>query len=89
VAALFTTMSTKGQTVIPAAVREELGLEPGTRFTVRIERGQVVLDPETLAAKLRKIREMRGITKGGPSGTDLLLEERRLERARELREEGW
>jgi len=32
---------------------------------------------------------MQGCTAGFGSGTDMLLEDRRLERARELREEGW
>lgn len=86
---LYTTVSTKGQIVIPAAVREELEIEPGTRVAVRVEGGRVILDPETLAAKFRKIEQMRGCTKGGPSMTDALLEERKLERERELREEGW
>ncbi len=85
----FTTLSTKGQIVIPAAIREELKMEPGTRIAVRLEGGRIVLDPETLAAKLRLIDEMCGYTTGGPSGTEILLEERRLERERELREEGW
>ena len=86
---LYTTVSSKGQMVIPMAIREELGIEPGTRVAVRVEGGRVVLDPETLAAKFRKIEQMRGITAGGPSGTDLLLEERRRERERELAEQGW
>jgi AbrB family looped-hinge helix DNA binding protein len=84
-----TTLSTKGQIVIPAAIREELELEPGTPVTIRLEGTKVILDFETLAAKLRRIKEMRGFTAGGPSGTDLLFEERRKERERELREEGW
>lgn len=87
---LYTTVSTKGQIVIPAPVREELKIEPGTRVAVRIEGGRVILDPETLAAKFRKIEQMRGCTAGRrPSGTEILLEDRRLERERELREEGW
>jgi len=75
--------------VIPAKIRKDLGIEPGTRVAVYMEGSRVVLDPETLAAKLRKIKEMRGCTAGGPSGTEMLLEDRRLERERELREEGW
>jgi AbrB family looped-hinge helix DNA binding protein len=86
---LYTTVSTKGQIVIPAAVREELKIEPGTRVAVRVEGGRVILDPETLAAKLRKIEQMRGCTAGGPSGTEMLLADRRRERERELRKEGW
>ena len=49
----------------------------------------VVLRPETLAAKLSLIEKMHGCTAGGGSGTDMLLEDRRIERERELREEGW
>jgi len=88
-AQIFTTVSSKGQMVIPAAIRESLGIEPGTRVVVRQEGMRVILEPQTLAAKLRLIEELRGITAGGPSGTDMLIADRRLERERELREEGW
>jgi AbrB family looped-hinge helix DNA binding protein len=86
---VFTTVSSKGQLVIPAAIREALGIEAGTRVAIRQEGTRLILEPETLAAKLRLIKEMRGCTAGLPSGTDMLLEDRRLERARELAEEGW
>jgi AbrB family looped-hinge helix DNA binding protein len=85
----YTTVSSKGQLVIPAAIRESLGIEPGTRVAIRQEGTRLILEPETLAAKLRKISEMRGCTAGLPSGTDILLEDRRLERQRELEEDGW
>jgi AbrB family looped-hinge helix DNA binding protein len=86
---VYAIVSTKGQLVIPAAIREELGIEPGTRVAILREGAELVLRPETLAAKLRLIEKMHGCTAGGPSGTDILLEDRRLERERELREEGW
>jgi AbrB family looped-hinge helix DNA binding protein len=86
---IYTTVSSKGQMVIPAAIREELGIEPGTRVAVRREGMRVILEPETLAAKLRKIKEMRGCTAGFPPGTDMLLEDRRRERERELAKEGF
>lgn len=86
---MYTTVSTKGQIVIPAPIREELEIEPGTRIAVRVEGGRVILDPETLAAKFRKIEQMRGCTAGGPSMTDALIEDRRRERERELAEEGF
>ena len=85
----YATVSTKGQLVIPASIREALGIEPGTRVAIRREGPEVVLKPETLTAKLAAIRKMRGITAGGPSLCDELLEDRRRERERELREEGW
>jgi len=86
---VYATVSTKGQLVIPAPIREALGIEPGTRIAIRREGSRVILDPETVAAKLRLIDDMHGSTAGHGSGTDLLLEERRLERERELAEEGW
>lgn len=86
---LYITVSTKGQLVIPAALREELGIEPGTRVAVRREGAELILRPETLVAKLAMIKKMRGIAAGGPSLCDELLEDRRRERERELREEGW
>jgi AbrB family looped-hinge helix DNA binding protein len=85
----YATVSTKGQLVIPAAIREALGIEPGTRVAIRLEGPEVVLKPETLTATLAMIKKLRGITAGGPSMCDELLEDRRRERERELREEGW
>jgi len=85
----YATVSTKGQLVIPASIREALGIEPGTRVAIRREGPEVVLKPETLTAKLAMIKKMRGITAGGPSLCDELLEDRRRERERELREEDW
>ena len=86
---VYATVSTKGQLVIPVSIREALGIEPGTRIAIRREGARVILDPETVEAKLRLIDEMHGSTAGHGSGTDLLIEERRLERERELAEEGW
>jgi len=86
---VYATVSSKGQLVIPAAIREELGIEPGTRVAIRREGPELILKPETLAAKLAMIKKMRGITAGFPSGTEILLEDRRLERERELAEDGY
>ena len=86
---LYTTVSSKGQMVIPAAIRDQLGLEPGTRIAMHVDGERVILEPETLAAKIRAFKELRGFTAGGPSMTDDLLEERRRNQARELAEEGW
>jgi AbrB family looped-hinge helix DNA binding protein len=86
---VFTTVSSKGQLVIPASIRKSLGIEPGTRVAVRVEGTRLILEPQTLEAKLRLIDELQGITAGGPSGTELLLEERRREREIELAKDGW
>jgi AbrB family looped-hinge helix DNA binding protein len=94
---IYARVSSKGQLVIPSAIREKLGITPGTRVAIRLEGPELVLKPETLAAKLAMIDKMRGITKtlkridggGELSMCDELLEDRRRERERELREEGW
>jgi AbrB family looped-hinge helix DNA binding protein len=85
----YAKFSSKGQLVIPAAIRESLGIEPGTRVAIRQEGTRVILEPETLAAKLRLIDELQGLTAGGPSMTDSLLAERRREREIELAKDGW
>jgi AbrB family looped-hinge helix DNA binding protein len=85
----FTTVSSKGQMVIPAVIRESLGIESGTRIGVRLEGTRVILEPETLAAKLRIIDELCGMTAGGPSSCDILLEDRRREREMELAKDGF
>jgi hypothetical protein len=46
------------------------------------------LELDNLAAKLRRIKEMRGSMAGMPSPTEMLLEERRRDHERELTEEG-
>lgn len=85
---IYATVSSKGQLVIPAPIRDELGIGPGTRVAIRREGQEVVLTPVTVAAKLAAIRKMRGIASGGPSLCDELIEERRRERELE-RKEGW
>jgi AbrB family looped-hinge helix DNA binding protein len=85
----FTTVSSKGQLVIPAQIRESMGIEPGTRVAIRQEGTRLILEPQTLAAKLKLIKKLRGLTAGGPSMTDELLEDRRREREAELARDGW
>jgi|ERR1700677_1093531 AbrB family looped-hinge helix DNA binding protein len=72
----YAKFSSKGQLVIPSAIRESLGIEAGTRVAIRLEGMRVILEPETLAAKLRLISEMRGCTADYPSGTEMLLQGR-------------
>jgi AbrB family looped-hinge helix DNA binding protein len=86
---VLTTVSSKGQLVIPAAIREALGIEPGTRVAIRQEGSRLILEPQTVASKLRLIEELRGLTAGGPSMTDELLADRRRERQTELAKDGW
>jgi len=68
----ITTVSTKGQFVIPAEMREQLGIGPGTRIAVTLQGTHIVLEP--VSEKL--VDETRGILAGGPSLSRLLKEER-------------
>ncbi|MBZ5548547.1 MAG: AbrB/MazE/SpoVT family DNA-binding domain-containing protein [Acidobacteriia bacterium] len=77
-----TVISSKGQVVIPAELREQFGLDQGTPATWTEEEGRLVLTPMTE----RRIREIRGFLKpapGEPSAFEALFEERERERKRE------
>ena len=79
-ATFHTVISSKGQVVIPAELREQLGLQKGTPATWTEEKGRLVLTPITE----KRIREIRGFLKpkpGEPSAFEGLFEER--ERRRE------
>jgi len=68
-----TIISTKGQLVIPAEIREALHIKPGMRFAVLREGNQIILRP----VDKHFLDELCGITAGGPSMTEMLLKERR------------
>jgi AbrB family looped-hinge helix DNA binding protein len=72
------TVSTKGQFVIPAEIREALGIRPGTRIAVLREGNRIILEP----VNREYVRALRGSTAGGPSLADSLLRERREEERR-------
>ena len=69
------TVSTKGQFVIPAEIREALGIRPGTRIAVVREANRIILEP----VNKEYVRALRGSLAGGPSMTDALLRDRRDE----------
>jgi AbrB family looped-hinge helix DNA binding protein len=41
-----TKVSTKGQVVLPSAIREKLGLRPGDALEAKLEGGRIVLTPK-------------------------------------------
>ena len=61
---LVSQLSTKGQVVIPASLREELGLEPGTQLAIEREGDAIILRPLTPAY----IRSLRGYFRGTAMG---------------------
>ena len=79
-----TVISSKGQVVIPAELREEYGLAKGTPAVWTEDHGRLVLTPITE----RRLDEIMGSLKPGPgepSAFEGLFEERKREREREDR----
>jgi AbrB family looped-hinge helix DNA binding protein len=79
-----TVISSKGQVIIPAEMRERYGLKKGTPATWTEEKGRLILTPITV----QRIREIRGFLKpkpGQPSMFEELFAERAREREREDR----
>jgi AbrB family looped-hinge helix DNA binding protein len=76
-----TVVSSKGQVVIPAELRERLKLKKGTRATWREENGRLVLTPiEHLLDEIQGFLKPRP---GEPSMFEELFKERERERERE------
>ena len=53
---MTTTLSSKGQIVLPKAARRRLGLLPGTKFACRVREGEIVLVPEARPATKVKLK---------------------------------
>lgn len=51
---VITTLSRKGQVVLPRLVRSRLHLTPGTRFQCLVHGGSVVLTPEMPQKRVKK-----------------------------------
>lgn len=45
------TLTSKGQLVIPKAIRAALHVRPGTRFSVTLDNGRIVLEPSATKSK--------------------------------------
>jgi len=71
-----------GRLVVPAPVRNELGLTEGARLLVRVEDGRIVVEP-VAAAVARAQAIVRRRVPAGVSLSDELSAERREEAARE------
>ena len=68
-----TTITIKGQVVIPAKIRHRLGIKKGTKFYVEDREGEIILRP----LNKEYFQKMSGILKGG--GLVKALEETRAE----------
>jgi AbrB family looped-hinge helix DNA binding protein len=65
--------SSKGQVVIPKAIREKLGITPGRKVLFRLvgNRAEISPLPED------PVKALRGVLKGGPSLASELVRERK------------
>jgi AbrB family looped-hinge helix DNA binding protein len=64
-----TTVSVRGQTVIPRDIREKLGIAPSTRLEWKVKNGVIIVLP----LPSDPVQSAVGILEGrGPSTTDLL-----------------
>ena len=74
-----TTISAKGQIVIPKTVRERLNLKAGTEVSIDVQGEAIVM--KRLVRNYPDWRTMEGMARGGPSLTKALIEERAAEKA--------
>jgi AbrB family looped-hinge helix DNA binding protein len=70
------TVTTKGQLVIPSKLRKKYGIRKGTRVAMIEEGTRIILQPLTK----EYIRSLRGSLKGEPSALKFLEEGRRQDR---------
>ncbi len=70
------TVTTKGQLVIPAKLRRKYAIRKGTQVAFLEEENRLVLQPLTPEF----IRSLRGSLKGEPSAMKILQEERKRDR---------
>lgn len=75
---LFTVVSSKGQIVIPAALRDELGIEAGTRLAIQRENNHLIVQPITKEF----IHSLVGCCKGEDSLVEAREREHRIEKDR-------
>ena len=75
---MFTVVSSKGQIVIPATLREQLGIQAGTRLAIQRENNHLVLQPITDEF----IHSLRGCLKGKTSLVEAREREHRIEKDR-------
>ena len=75
---MTTTLSSKGQLVLPAAARRRLGLKSGARFACRVDGNQIVLTPAAVKqGRPRFVKSKRTglvVTKG-PQGAPVVTSE--------------
>jgi AbrB family looped-hinge helix DNA binding protein len=72
----LSTVTTKGQLVIPAKLRRKYSIREGTQVAFVEEQNRLLLQPLTPEF----VRSLRGSLKGDPSALKILLDDRKRER---------
>jgi AbrB family looped-hinge helix DNA binding protein len=54
ISAMKSTIDAAGRVVVPAAIRRQAGLEPGTRLEIRFRDGLVEIEPDPLPVALKR-----------------------------------
>ena len=72
-----TTVTSKGQIVIPSQIRRHLNIKKGTRLSIIEKRNEIVLKPLTK----EYFASMAGVAGAKGRGVDALLEERARDKA--------
>ena len=75
-------MDKSGRIVVPAKLRNSLGIEPGDEIVLRLENGEIRLIPLHHAVKMAQ-ETVRRYVPAGTSLVDALIQARREEAARE------
>ena len=78
-----TTITSKGQIVIPSRIRKHLNIKPGTRFVVQEQGSKIIVE----RVDKHYFDQFVGILKG-TNATEELLKERRREKNRENKKLG-
>jgi|GEM_PF-252824 len=79
-------MSEGGRVVIPAEIRQSLGLKEGDAVLFEVRDGEVVLTTRMAQIKRAQAMFRRFVPAGSPSLADELIAERRAEAAQEAAE---
>jgi len=72
-------ISEKGQLLIPKLYRDKMGIKPGSKVALSVDRNKLIVNP----LPDDPIEASRGYLKGGGSLAEKLLKERRGEREKE------
>lgn len=73
---MTTTLSSKGQVVIPLEIRKRLGLPPGSVISCYLENGRIILDPLKEATSAQCISDDDYVALDAPAGAPEMTPER-------------